>query len=199
MEKIALTGNIAAGKSLAQKHIEKLGIPIIDADDICHRALKSPDVIEKTKLIFNNDDITEENGSLSNKKIASIIFNNPDKKLELEKILHSIVKHELESFFEEHKNAPAAIASIPLLFEVNWQDRFDKIILITAEKKLRTKRLIKRNNLSEEDATLRINSQIDDSEKIARCDFVIENNSSELDFENSLKQALQAYSCKNQH
>ena len=66
--------------------------------------------------------------------------------------------------------------SIPLLFEVGWQDLFDNILFISTDEGIRLKRLMKRNNLSEEDALCRIKSQLDEVEKIKNSDFVICNN-----------------------
>lgn len=169
MKKIALTGNIASGKSVAQDFLKSLDIKVLDTDEVCHLALENDfEVIEKIKSTFNLNE-------LSRKMLASIVFEDLSARRKLESILHPLVKKEILNFFDKNQNEKIVIVSIPLLFEVGWQDMFDKTVLITANKDLRLKRIQSRNNLGEKEAMLRINAQIDEAEKIKLSDFVVEN------------------------
>ena len=100
--------------------------------------------------------------------------------------MHPIVKQEIENFFNINSDKTQLFVSIPLLFEANMQDLFDKIIFIYANDEIRLKRLMDRNNYSLEYAKIRMNSQMSQEEKIKHCDFVIYNNSSVIDLENQI-------------
>ena len=87
-------------------------------------------------------------------------------------------------------DAQNVFVSIPLLFETKQEKTFDKIIFISADKEIRLKRLIERNNYSEEYALTRINSQMDEEEKIKKSDYNIKNNSSLEELEKDIKLIL---------
>lgn len=169
MPKIAITGNIAAGKSLVEEQFRSLGVEIIDADEIAHRVLG-----EKIKLLqacFGDEII--KNGEVSREKLAKIVFSDPKKKQKLEQIVHPEVKTRILDFLKDKK---FAIASIPLLYEVHWEGLFDKVILVIAKDNTLLKRLMERNNFTREQAKIRINAQMNQGEKIKKADFIIDNN-----------------------
>lgn len=171
MIKVAITGNIASGKSTVEEYIKQT-YPVIDTDKIAHNLLeKKQDLIKKT---FSNFDILE-NDKISRKKLAEIVFSDNTQKQKLENILHPEIKKEIIKFFEQNSSSNFAFVSVPLLFEAHFENLFDKIIFIYANDNLRLERLIKRNNLSKDEAIKRINAQISQEEKIAKCDFVIKN------------------------
>ncbi len=169
MPKIALTGNIAAGKSLVEEQFRSLGAEIIDADKIAHEILG-----EKIKLLQEDfgDEIIKQ-GEVSREKLAKIVFSDPKKKQKLEAIIHPEVKKRIFDFFADKD---FAIASVPLLYEVGWEGLFDKVILVIAKDNIRQKRLMQRNNMTDEQAKIRMKSQINQGEKIKKADFVIDNN-----------------------
>ncbi len=178
MKKIALTGNIASGKTTVFEIFKKNNIKLLDCDEVCHFALENEqDIINKVKDIFRNLNI-ETNGKLDRKKIGSIVFDNYEYKLKLEEILHKYAKEKVNEFFKENKDEKIVIVAVPQLFESNMQNMFDCIIMVTANDKIRLKRVQKRNNLSEKDAQKRIDAQIPQQAKEALVDYVIENNSS---------------------
>jgi dephospho-CoA kinase len=192
MLKIGLTGNIAAGKSIVQSYLEKKGIPIIDADWICHRLMdNNEEVIEKITKLFEGKDIFLEDGRLGRHKIGLIVFSNPEKMEALEAILHPLVEKKILEFFEENENEEIVVASVPLLFEENMQNLFDKTILVCADKKLRLQRLMNRNGYSLEHALERINSQVSQEEKRYMADFIIENNNDLIELETQINKTIE--------
>lgn len=171
MLKIALTGNIASGKSLVENQFQSLGIEVIDADKIAHEVLN--DKIQLLQKFFGEEIIKK--GEVSREKLAQIVFFDPQKKQKLEKIIHPEVKKRITEFCE---SKDIAIASIALLFEVGWDVDFDYVIMVIAKDNTRLKRLMERNNLTKEQAKIRINAQMSQGNKIQKADFVIDNNGS---------------------
>ena len=170
MKKVAITGNIAAGKSQAEKIISKY-FPVYDTDIIAH------EILDNIDEFYNLDVFT--NGKIDRKKLGKLVFENPEIKNKLEKFIHPLIKTKLEEIFEKHINEDFVFVSVPLLFEAKWENHFDKIIIITAKDELRLERLISRNNLSKNDAQNRIRSQIPQEDKIKNSDYIIENNGTE--------------------
>lgn len=192
MLSVGLTGNIASGKSIVESYFEKKGIPVINADDITHELIeKDRDIQQKIKKLFSQDDIYNDNGSLSRAKIGQIVFADQDKLEELENIIHPAVIKRIEEFFDRNRDAQIAIASVPLLFEIDIQPMFDKTILVCADKKIRLQRLMNRNGYSLEHALDRINSQISQEEKRNIADFIIENNNDILELELQINKIIE--------
>ena len=192
MYKLALTGNIASGKSFVEKIFSEYGLCVIDTDKITHDLLCSSDVKNILRQNFGLEIF--ENDTVSRKKLGKIVFENNDKRKILENILHPLIKEEIFKFFEIHKSEKAVVVSVPLLFEAGMQDIFDKILFVSADVSVRLERLMKRNNLTKEEAILRINAQNNEDLKISKSDFVFYNNSSfeDLKFQvdNFIKQYL---------
>ena len=166
MTKIAITGNIAAGKSVVENILRDKGYIVYDADKIAHEILANSQEVRQT---FSEFDILE-NGEISREKLGKLVFNNNELRKKLENIIHPQVKN----FITELKDDLVFVA-VPLLFEANMQDLFDKIIFVSAPQEIRLKRLMARNNLTEQEAMVRINAQESEEEKIKKSDFVIVN------------------------
>ena len=182
MIKIGLTGNIASGKSFVEDIFKSENIPCLDSDKITHDLLENNfEVIEKIKKVFLKDgfDILDKNKKISRNKLGAVVFNDKEKLKVLESVLHPVIKDRINGFFENNSTEKIAVAVVPLIFEANMTDMFDKIVLVAVDKDIQLKRLMERNNFTKEEALLRINSQISQDEKIKKVDFVIWNNDSE--------------------
>ncbi len=188
MIKIAITGNIASGKTEVQKIIEKLSYKVIDTDKIGHDLLDKLPAIEKE---FYNYDVFESSGKISREKLGKLVFSNPELKKKLESIIHPEIKNELLKFFEENKSEPVIFAGIPLLFETDMREIFDKALLIYTDDEIRKKRLLLRNNYTPEYAEIRMNSQMPQDEKKLLSDYIIYNNGTLSELENSVTTFLQ--------
>ncbi len=175
MIKLAITGNIASGKSLIESFFQEEGIISIDTDTIVHSILsKDKVIIEKISNLFDIK-VKDSKGRIDRKKVGKIVFNDKNKLSELEKILHPEVYKAMEEFFEKNKNEKIVAVSVPQLYETGWEKFFDYILLVIADDDIRLQRLIQRNNLSEKDARKRLLMQITQEEKIKKADFVIDN------------------------
>lgn len=178
MIKVAITGNIASGKSNVEKIISTLGYKVVDTDKINHEILDSDiDTINEIKNLFIDFDITNSDGSLSREKIGKIVFDNTDLKKELESILHKKIDSRLDDFYHSNSFEKVVFVSVPLLFEANMQKNFDKIIFVSCAREKRFERLIQRNGFDVEYAKKRIDSQLSEELKIPQVDYVIDNNS----------------------
>lgn len=189
MIRIALVGNIASGKSTVEKFLtEKYGFSVLDTDKACHFLLEklSAKIIQE----FKNYEILDENGRLSREKLGKVVFYNEDLKTKLENILYPNLRVEINRYFEEHKSEEIVFVAIPLLFEANMENLFDKIMFVYCNDKIRLERLIKRNNYTREYAQKRLNSQLSQEEKVEKSDIIIQNNSDKIALEQEIDKAL---------
>ncbi len=191
MIKIGITGNIASGKSQAEKILAGLNYKVIDADEINKNIIENDKQTQKEIIkAFSGYNILDENLKISKEKLGYLIFSNSDKKKRLEQIMHKKIFFEIEKFINSNKEEKIIFISMALLFETKQESKFDKIIFISAPENIRLNRLIKRNNLSENEALKRINSQKKEEEKIKKSDYVIYNNSDLDNFEKQLQTVL---------
>lgn len=192
MKKIAITGNIASGKSQVEKELILLGYKVIDTDKINHEILeKDEKTIQEIKNSFISCDILNDEERLSREKLGKIIFSDSEKKKILENILHEKIYEKLEIFYENNKNEKLVFVSIPLLFEAKQENKFDKIVFVSAEEEIRLKRLIERNKYNIDYAKTRIAAQEKEETKIAKSDFIIHNNSDLTNLRMQIEQVLQ--------
>ena len=178
---IGLTGGIATGKSESAKHFKKLGAYIIDADAVSHdlTAKGTPALNELVK--YFGKDILKANGSLNRKKLAEIIFTDPESKLRVEKIIHPYIISCVNEIIAEKYRKYDIIINAPLLFEVGIDRICDKIVVVWAPYAVQAKRLALRDKLTKEQVDRRIKSQMPIEEKIKMADYVIDNSGPKKD------------------
>ncbi len=179
IKKIAITGTVSAGKSTVCEFLRALGAFVIKADDIVHDLLlKNISIIQKIKEKFS--DYVIKSGEIDRKLLAGLVFSNSDKLKSLEEILHPEVLEIIKKTYETIKNSPnykAFVVEFPLLFEIKFEHFFDQIIFVTAAKEKRKNRFMNKG-FSEEQFELRGKRMMDESEKISKSDYIIENNGS---------------------
>ena len=168
---IALTGGISTGKSTVCNLFKLHGFLTIDADLIAHKLLDENS--NKIATMFGEQYV--ENGKVLRKELAKIIFSNEENKLKLEALLHPLIKEEIikESRIFEEQNKPYFV-DIPLFFE-KMSYPIPKSLVIYTPKELQIQRLMKRDNIDENEAKLKISNQMDIEEKRKLADMVIDN------------------------
>lgn len=174
---IGLTGGIATGKSTAAEYLAAKGAVVIDADKISHQLTKKGE--KGWQLVVNEfgEEFLQEDGELNRKKLADLIFSEPNQRKKLESLLHPLIIYEMkEKAFYYLEDNKIVIFMAPLLFEVGLNHFCDQNWVISASKKEQIKRLKKRDKLNKEEAKKRIESQMPLAEKEEKADLVIKNN-----------------------
>ena len=191
MIKIGVTGNIGSGKTTLTNFFDNKKAYIFNADKEAKNHLSKHSVLQKKIInIFGNQIVTSNN--LDFKKLAQIAFENKNN----QKILNGIVWPEVSVLIDKAlkeaqiKKYDFFIVDAALLFEANFNHFFDFIILVTAEKKIRLNRALKRNNLDLSQIKKRMNLQLSDQKKIKLSDFVICNNKDKKNLEVEFNKVL---------
>lgn len=170
---IGITGSIACGKSTVSDYLIAKGYTIIDADKLGHVALTNEDVKRKLAEKFGDDII--ENNEISREKLGKIVFGNTENLKILNSIIHPKIKELILKLQEKHKNEEFVFLDIALLYEANFVDLVEKVVVVYADEDVQLERLMTRNSLSKEEALIRIESQMSPQEKASLGDFVINN------------------------
>lgn len=175
---IGLTGSIASGKSTVANMLKEMDFPIIDADVVARIVVeKGTATLEMIKETFGTE-VIHEDGSLNREGLGEIIFSNPSKRKQLNDIMHPAIRAEMLAQKEHlvQQEHPVIIMDIPLLFESRLQSFVDKILVVTVTEQKQLERLMSRNGFTQEEAKLRIQSQLPLSVKEEGADAVIYNN-----------------------
>lgn len=173
MQKVAIVGNIASGKTAIKKFLVENDYKVLDTDVVTHKLQELPSVISKIVEKFSGFDILE-NDKISRVKLGKIVFSDKTARKKLESILHPLIRLEIDKFFLQNNKENIVFVEIPLLFEANMADLFNKIIFVKCDVQTQIKRLQMRNNLSKKEAQQRINSQMPQDCKIEKSDIIID-------------------------
>lgn len=178
MLKIGLTGGIGSGKSTVAKIFDVLGIPVLYADDVAKELMNNDESLkDNIKKHFGEE--AYKNNLLDRKYLANEVFQNTEKLNLLNSLVHPVTMSNAINWMKEQK-APYAIKEAAILFESNSHVGLDYVIGVTAPEELKIKRIRQRDNNTEAEVRQRIDRQMNDVEKMKRCDFVIHNDESQL-------------------
>lgn len=181
---LGLTGGIATGKSTAVNFFKRMGIKIIEADEIAKDITNNKKVIEKIIEVFGKE-VLKKN-KLDRQKMREIIFSDEEKLKKLNEITHpEIIKKILEEI-EKNKTEKLLVVDVPLLYETEFEKYTDKVLLINCIKDIELNRLMERDNITYELAMNMINAQMCMKEKLKKADFIIDNNGNLEEFYNKL-------------
>ncbi len=176
---VGLTGGIATGKSTVSAIFKDAGAVIIDADRIAHDAVKKGTAAWQEIVDHFGQSILQPDGELDRDRLGDIVFNDQQKKQQLNSIVHpAVFKNMAEQVEQATEDTPVdgvIILDVPLLIEAGMQNMVSDVILVYTSKEIQLKRLMKRNSLSETDAMARIRSQMPIEEKKKEADIIIDN------------------------
>lgn len=187
LKKVAVTGSLCSGKTLALQFFEEKGAYTVSSDAIVHQLYSSDKRLQAEVVNLLGQDLLE-NGEISRKAVSKKVFSNSALLDQLEKMIHPLV------FSEIQKQATLAlkrefalfVAEVPLLYEANFASFFDWVILVIADKEKIKERLLKQKNL---DWQKRLERFLPDDLKKEKAQIIIENNDSFENFKNQLEKA----------
>lgn len=186
--KIVITGTIASGKSSLSEILRKKGYHVIDSDKVNKKLLEKDQINYKEILSSKAFDEAFDGYKLDKKKLAEIIFNNIEKRELINKITHKNIIAYINSLIKEKKEKNIFV-EIPLYFQMKEKFPCDYIWLVTADREVQIKRLIKRDKIDRDFAIKKIESQ-DFLEMKKKSDLIFDNSKSIKDLEKKVEIAL---------
>jgi dephospho-CoA kinase len=174
---VGLTGSIAMGKSTSADLLRQMGIPV-HCSDIAAResAKKGGAAYNEIVAAFDDlDDLRAPDGELNRQILGAFVFANPDRKAQLEAIIHPVVQQSQQDFIRDHsiKGADIVVLDIPLLFETGAENRLDLVICVTAPAHIQRQRIMARDNMTAEKCDDILKSQMPDADKQRLSDYVV--------------------------
>lgn len=185
---IGLTGSIATGKSTVAKLFLENGIYVIDSDKIANEVSKDPEIIAAVRNVFGPESIGKD-GQFNREYIGNVVFCSKEKRMKLNNIMHPKVKEEIKKLVELRKNK-IVVVDVPLMYETDFHEMMDEIIVVYSTPEQQVERLMERNHYNYEDAMLRVNSQMHIDEKAKRADYLLDNTGTKMDLYQNFKTML---------
>ena len=186
---IGITGGSGCGKTTVSNILSNNGVDIIDCDLVAKKIVEPNEpALDEIKAYFGVEYIKED-GTLDRKKLASLVFSNPEELLKLNEITHKYVKNYINLYIENSKSEIIGLDGATLI-ESGIYKQCEYIICVLADKKIREERIIKRDKLSETEAISRISAQKNDSFYIEKSDYIVYNNDNIDNVKNKISEIL---------
>lgn len=181
---IGLTGGIGTGKSTVSHYLATAyQLPVLDADIYARVAVQIGSPVLKAIALRYGSDILLPDGTLNRRQLGQIVFSNLDERHWLEQQIHPYVRDRLVEAIDElslqnkgaRSHSHPVVLVVPLLFEARMTDLVTEIWVVSCSRQQQLERLMQRDQLTEEAAQIRINSQLPIEEKAALADVVLDN------------------------
>jgi dephospho-CoA kinase len=178
--KVAVTGGAGSGKTSVCNRLKELGVKVISADEMAREAVAPGSTAFKKIVHYFGNTVLLADGTLNRKILRRMITDDDDARLAMERFIH----HEIANLIlknvvcAEKEGCRMVVIEVPLLFELDMKEKFDWVVVVSAHKELRVKRLMQRDQTSRDEAMDLINVQMPDKEKIDRADYVVRNEGS---------------------
>ena len=177
MKIVGLTGGISSGKSTVSSYLKQLKIPVIDADEVARKVVEpNSQGVKEIRKAFGND-VFEEDGSLNRQKLGELVFSDVENRQKLDELLQPLIKimilDEIEAY--RQKGEKMIVLDLPLLFEKQYEELCEEIIVVYVPRELQLERLMKRNQYTKQEALSRIDSQLSIEEKRKRATVLLDN------------------------
>lgn len=173
---LGLTGGVGMGKSTAARLLKKVGLPVVDSDDLAREAVH-PGTEGLAEIADEfGEGFLKADGSLNRDKMASKVFQDEAARKRLEAIIHPRVRTVWEKQIDQwrEQKRPVGVVVIPLLFEVDLQDSFDAVLCVACTANTQRARLRERN-WNDAQITARIAAQMDIAQKMDLADHILWN------------------------
>ena len=176
MLKIALTGGIGSGKSAVGELLQELGATVIDSDELARAVIERGSVgFEKVVAEFGDEILSS--GDINRARLAEMVFADQDLRLKLEAIIHPLVREATAQLIRSLPADAIVVNEIPLLFETQGSSKFDFVIAVQAQEKIRIERL-KQRGMKEYEITKRMSAQASDAQRASISHAVLQNDGS---------------------
>jgi dephospho-CoA kinase len=179
--KAGLTGGIAVGKTFVVSVLRELGCQVIDADLLAHQAIEPGKPAYQEIIREFGQEVVAESGQIDRTRLGAMIFAEPGLRARLNAIVHPrVFEAQAKWLAAVEAKSPGAIAIVDaaLLIETGAYKRFEKVIVVYCAPELQLERLMRRDNLSRQDAQARIASQMPSEEKLKFADYSIDTSGS---------------------
>jgi dephospho-CoA kinase len=176
---IGILGGIASGKSTVAAEFARLGCAVIDADKIAHQLLSERQINKEIIELFGNK-VLDGSGDIDRHKLAAVVFSDAERLARLNELIHPPTLAEADRLIEHYNSQPdvkAIVLDMPLLAEVGWEKRCDRLIFVDCKEQKRLERAKKIGIFDENELKIRENFQISLYKKVKLCDNTIDNNS----------------------
>ncbi|EHJ06099.1 dephospho-CoA kinase [Marinobacter manganoxydans] len=176
MKIVGLTGGIGSGKSTVTRLFGEHGVHWVDADDVAREVVEpGTPALERISEHFGKNILTSE-GALDRAQLRGIVFEKPEERAWLERLLHPIIREELiRQLNPENYQLPYVLLVSPLLLETDQHELVDRIIVIDVPEETQIGRTMARDNNSREQVERIIAAQMSREDRLARADEVIDN------------------------
>lgn len=176
MLKVGITGGIGSGKSLVARMFQVLGIPVLNADEAAKYLMQhDAALMGSLRQLFGNE--VYQNGRLNRPFLASVVFADKAKLEQLNGLVHPAVLRYGKTWAEQ-QTTPYILKEAAIFFESGSYKEMDKMIGVYAPFELRLERAMQRDNTTEETVKQRMAQQMDEDEKMKRCDYIVRNDGS---------------------
>jgi len=173
MLKVGITGGIGSGKSVVCEVFKTLGIPVFNADDTARYLMENDEtLIAGIRRLLGNEVYTD--GKLDRKKVSAIVFLEPEKLRSLNALVHPATINYSKRWIA-NQTAPYIIKEAAIFFETGSNKDMNVMIGVSAPKELRIQRAMHRSGITREKVLTIMAQQMNEEEKMRRCDFVIVN------------------------
>ena len=186
---IGITGSIASGKSALVNLLQESGYKIYSTDKIGHEVLLLDEVKNKLSERFGEEILDQASNLIDRAKLSALVFKNKSNLDFLNSISHPLIFQRIRDLINNNQE-DYIFFEVPLLFEAKLERHFDYIITVTTSPENQLLRLMKRNNLTKDQALKKISSQLPNSIKEGKSDLVINNNGDLNDLEGETKQLI---------
>lgn len=176
---IGLTGNSGSGKSTVANILKNEGGYIIDADKIAHENMKQKGCAYSDIISYFGNIILDSDKNIDRKKLGNIVFNNKNKLNKLNEITHKYIIEKIEKEIKkiaDNKEYKFIVIDAPLLIETGLNKKVDSVWVVYADFEKRVKRVMIRDNITEEEVKIRFKNQLNFEEQKLYADKIILNN-----------------------
>jgi dephospho-CoA kinase len=190
---IGLTGGIASGKSTVSAILRRLGAQVIDADALAREVVEPHQPAWNEIVNTFGKEILQADQTLDRKKLRKLVFDEPKARKRLEAITHPKIRRLAQRKIAESAatGAPIVVYEAPLLFETGIHLWLRPVILVACDTAAQKRRLRQRDNLSQAEIEQHLGAQMSLEEKRKLADYVIDNNGTLEDLENTVERLVQ--------